>query len=294
MPILKSMKHEFEFQPLFCHPQRGGLNLLLALILLNASPGWADRLPLNRLEPIADRMQAIEQLTARPVADEASPTVASGSAPSDSDEFYQGVKAYREGDYKQAARLFALLHRQNPDNTRNTYYWAISEAQLGHFQQAKKLYEEILTLEPQGKAANLARQGLSYLPNETELDLPPRFQSVEKPAEKAPEPAKTNEQTVTAPTNGVPTEAMIQAMKQNMQGMSPQDWMTMQMLMGQNNPYGGMNNGMSNGMNPMGMMMPGMMGSNGTNGMDPNVMSNMMMNQMMQGFGFGGDSGENR
>lgn len=241
---------------------------------LLSTAAWADRLPLETPAALIS-----------PAATE--PSIAHAT---DTQDFYQGVKAYREGDYKQANRSFAALHKQAPENTRITYYLAISEAQLGRFQQAKKLYSEIISLDPNGKAASLAKQGLDYLPKETELDLPPRFEAAvpEKKTETAAE--KQEVPHTTAPAN--PNEAMAQAFHNGMQNISPQDWMTMQMLMG------GQQNGQTGGMNPMSWMMPGMMGQAGQNGsaasgMDPNIMSNMMMNQMMQGFGSGGGGESN-
>lgn len=211
-------------------------------------------------------------------------------------DFYAGIKAYREGDYRQAERIFELLHRQQPENTQITYYLAITQAQLGRFQKAEALYKEIIQLEPKGKAASLAQKGLDYLPKEDDLDLPPRF--VHSPKDS---PSDTSEKSgraqgaAASPSNSVgeQTAAMGQAMRQSMQagmqGMSPQDWMMMQMLQGQ-----GQNNSAGANMNPMSwMMMPGMMGGNGSSGYDPGVMSNMMMNQMMQGFGMDGNSEQN-
>lgn len=209
------------------------------------------------------------------------------SAIQTSPDFYAGVKAYREGDYRQSGRIFEALHKTEPENVQYTYYLAITEAQLGHFQRAKTLYEEIITLAPNGKAAALAQKGLDYLPKENELDLPPRFQAVE-PAGKNESPVKEPDRKAAAPSQS-PNEAMAEAMRQGMQNVSPQDWMMMQMMQGQNS---GQNNGMmGGGMNPMSwMMMPGMNGANGNNNYDPNIMSNMMMQQMMQGFGMGGDT----
>jgi hypothetical protein len=191
-----------------------------------------------------------------------------------------GVQAYRDGNYLLAHKWFDPLHAQHPENSKITYYLAITEAQLGRFPQAKKLYEEILTLDPNGDAAKLAAEGLKFLPTDAGLDLPPRFQG------GATQQAATAQSNATVPTTGtVPGQSAAGPT------MSPQDWMAMQMMMGQS----GMN-----GMNAMPwMMMPGAAGANtngasGMGGFDPSLMSTMMMNQMMQNMNMSGNSDENR
>ncbi len=202
-----------------------------------------------------------------------SPSVQAASA-----NFEAGVQAYRQGDYRQAESIFTQLRQQQPDNARVTYYLAITEAQLGRFEQAKTLYQAVIQQDPNGETARLAQEGLQYLPPEHTLDLPPRFQK----QENTPQAAMT-------PT-GYP------------QGMSPQDMMAMQMLMQMGNPGGG-----NLGMNPMmfSMMQQGvgqgtipgqgavsgqgnLMGQGNIMGMDPEVFSTLMMNQMLQNFSLDG------
>lgn len=191
-----------------------------------------------------------------------------------------GIQAYRDGDYSKAEKTFQQGHQQHPEDSRVTYYLAITEAQLGRFKQAKSLYQEILTLDPNSEAAQLAKEGLSYLPTEEGMDKPPRFQG--KKQEQVSDPG---EKTAMAPTNQLPTT-------QN--GMTPQDMMMWQAVMGQmggnNQQQGGMNN------NPWAyMMMPQATGDpNNPPKIDPSVMSNLLMNQMMQNFTLGGNSEENR
>ncbi|WP_303674001.1 tetratricopeptide repeat protein [Vampirovibrio chlorellavorus] len=289
----------------------------MALALSGAA--WADRLPV--LSPLPDAIFSASQQEA-PATGRLSPLAQSAPAPSVNSatpersiqrlnterltergpDFYAGIKAYREGDYRKAEQTFEVLHRQQPENTQITYYLAITQAQLGRFQKAESLYREIIQLEPKGKAASLAQKGLDYLPKEDDLDQPPRFSaatdaaapsaaagssSTDKPA-TAKSAAASPPASAAAQTAAM-AEAMRQSMQAGMQGMSPQDWMMMQMLQGQ-----GGNNGNGANMNPMSwMMIPGIMGNTGNSGYDPGVMSNMMMNQMMQGFGLGGDSEQN-
>ena len=260
----------------------GGL-LLLSVALVLPFAVYAERVELPALdETPLPRMQASMSAPQQAV-------VQKGLQGETSAAFEAGVKAYREGNYRQAGKVFEALHRQAPENAKATYYLAITEAQLGRFQQAKNLYTEILTLDPKGEAAQLAQEGLKYLPPETSLDLPPRF-SQANPAHDAEKAAVSS----LAATGGA-----MGASSTTPPGMSTQDLMAWQMLMGQNNNN---NNGSSNWMSGMmpNMMMGGQGNSpNGTSaggmsGFDPAMMSNMMMNQMMQNLTPGGDSNDNR
>jgi len=249
-----------------------GLGLLLAFA---AVPGYAEEGTTQQLP----QLDLGGEPLLKPMAE---PEVGS-NPPAKADAKYEaGVKAYRDGDYAQAGKVFALLHRQAPENTRFTYYLAITEAQLGCFQQAKKLYSEILTLDPNGETATLAKEGLKYLPPETSLDLPPRFNG-----NAGSGGGVVSNQAGSAPASGPANTGNAPP------AISQQDLMAWQMLMGQ----GSGNN--SGGFNPMGGFMPGMMtgmpnGANGNASMDPSVMSTMLMNQMMQNMNLGGESGENR
>lgn len=182
------------------------------------------------------------------------------------------VALYRKGQYAEAEKLLAGLHDKHPEDSKATYYLAITSAQLGRFDQARLLYNEVLTLDPNGEAARLAAAGLKYLPAETAaIDLPPKFQA---------------EDPTAAPVAPV-APGTVQA-----NGMSPQDMMMWQMMMSQ---MGGNGNNNNNGMGGgMPFMMPQMQGGQSANGapmnMDPNVLSTMMMNQMMQNFDFSGDN----
>lgn len=197
--------------------------------------------------------------------------------------FADGVRLYREGQYAKALNIFERLHQDNSTDVNTTYYLAITSAQLGRFKQAKGFYEQIVLLDPNGKAAQLAKDGMKYLPDTHEaLDLPPKFQA----QIQANSPA-----TGTPPQSANQPGAPQQAQASN-SGMSPQDLQAIQMMMmmgGGNGGMGGMNQN-----NPMGGMMPGMMGGQGMQGMDPNIMSTMMMNQMMQNFDLSGGKSDNQ
>lgn len=200
--------------------------------------------------------------------------------------FESGVREYREGQYGKAFDIFKRMHQEHPENVNATYYLAITQAQLGRFQKAKALYDEIVLLAPNSQAAELAREGLGYLPVTAgaSLDLPPRFQE----GKAAGPGAKVKYPEISAAK--APDSQVPQAAAQN-NGMSPQDMQAFQMMMMMGGGGGGQNN-------PMGMMLPYMMGgqqngTGGSGGMDPNIMSTMMMNQMLQNFSLGNDNNNN-
>jgi tetratricopeptide (TPR) repeat protein len=152
------------------------------------------------------------------------------------------IDAYRAGQYAQAESLLKTA----PDSPTATYYRALTQAQLGRYTEARRLYESVIRTAPQSPEAQLASEGLNYLPAQNELDLPPRF--VQEPPAAAgfyPQPAPAM----------MPGGGMMPGF-----GVYP--------------PWGGA----TGGMNPM----------------DPNVMSTMMMNQMLQNFNFDGGGSNNR
>ena len=203
----------------------------------------------------------------------------------------EAIQLYRSGKFADAEGRFAQLHASQPEDSRITYYLAMTEAQLGRFEQARTHYNEVVLLDPNSQLGGLAAQGLKYLPaSGGAFDPPPRFQA-----------ASGTEASGLTPGNINGTGTALGA-------MSPQDMMAMQMMMSQRGG-GNQNNGMGGlgglmAMPGMNGMMPGMTGSadpsnpNANNPyaqMDPSVMGTMMMNQMMQNFNFtGGDDDQNR
>lgn len=236
------------------------------------------------------------------------------------DQYQQAVDDYRAGRYKQAYVAFKSLHQKEPGNTRATYYLAMTEVQLGWFSEAREHYGEVLTLAPASKEAELASEGLSYLPANNPLDAPPRpvitqqadnnnsnsgglMGLLKKPSQAKPSQAEPT-QTQNYPGYFEPKAVSASYAQQQQQqagnayphygntgGMSPQDLMAMQMMMGGNS-----NNNNLNPMNNPMMMMYGMpqQGYDPNNPqqgsqmqqMDPNIMSTMMMNQMLNNFSF--------
>lgn len=213
----------------------------------------------------------------------------------DSNVFAFGVQAYRQGDYVAADRTFSELHRQIPKDVRVTYYLAITAAQQGRIRQAERLYREVIQCEPGGDIAALAREGLKYLPPEQALDRPPRFSSPSESDQKEKREADKEVRKDVALSNGADRGgASVNGNPAGYApgGMSPQDWMMLQMMMSSGN----------GGNNPLGSMMPWMMTPSAPGGMsgsptgapavDPEVMKTMLMNQLMQGFDLGGNKEE--
>lgn len=196
--------------------------------------------------------------------------------------YAEGVQAYREGNYAAARKNFERLHNDYPENSRVTYYLAITEAQLSRFQQARQLYQEILTLDPNSEAAKLAKEGLDYLPEAGALDEPPKFKAKSR---KQPETAETEK--AVAPQNAANPASVPQNSLYG--GMSPQDMMMLQMMMSQGGGAGGMNP-MMYMMAPQGQGDPN--NPNGMGNIDTSIMSNVIMNQMLQNFSL--DSGKDQ
>lgn len=191
------------------------------------------------------------------------------------DAFADAVAAYREGRYLEAEKTLQQAHHRNPENSNVTYYLAMTQAQLGRFKQARALYEEILKLDPNSQAAQYAEEGLQYLPDDTVLDHPPRFTTSKASSAKTSEAMLPADDDVPATPNG----------------MSPQELMAWQMMMAQ---MGG--NPQQGGLNPWMYLMQQPQGNNPNNSMpsiDPNVMSNLLMNQMMQNFSLEGSRPDN-
>ncbi len=97
--------------------------------------------------------------------------------------YLDGMVAYRDGHYAEALKIFSYLRRKTSDDAEQfgkiTYYLAITHAQTGQLNEARSYYEELIAKRPDTQEAQLAIQGLSYLPQIAEehktLDTPPRF-----------------------------------------------------------------------------------------------------------------------
>jgi tetratricopeptide (TPR) repeat protein len=196
------------------------------------------------------------------------------------------IQRYREKNYPEADKLLTQLHHDALENTKITYYLAITKAQEGEYAEAARLYQEVFRLEPNTPLGLLSQEGLRNLPLTTtaQVDAPPQFHETSTGVSSSFTTPSTNDVT------GASTP-----------GVSQSDWLWMQSMMGNNNgnnnnndPWGalsGMNGNMGgsnsgNGMNfmPPGVTMTpqgGMVQSTGKP-IDPQVMSAWLTNQMMQ------------
>lgn len=201
-----------------------------------------------------------------------------------------GVEYYRNGDYDKALKCFKQLSKATPLSQEVLYYYAITLAQMGRFKEAKKTYEEVISIGPDTESSALARQGIDYLPIVDQLDMPPQFK---KPIVSQPESSKTD----------VNAEPVINGQNQDQlsannspPGNMDSKTMEMMLLMGSMG-----NGGMGGGFNPMiYSMMQNMTRKNIANGetnteasdsmFSSDIIKTMMMNQMMQDFSpFGQD-----
>ena len=189
------------------------------------------------------------------------------------DPLSDAIASYRTGHYAQAQKTLSQVHQDDPANIRATYYLAITQARLGRYDEARQHYAEVQTLAPNSTEAAMAREGLQYLPAPGQLDRPPQ-----------PEQAALHTLPSQSSATVVQTPQPYNA--PNAGGLSPQDMMAMEMMMGGNG-----NNNNNNNFNPMALMnMQQQQGGDpNSNHIDPSVMSTMMMNQMLQNFNF--DSG---
>lgn len=244
------------------------------------------------------------------------------------DAFIDGVSAYRDGDYKEAKTLFEDIMTDEYDNARLMYYLAITHARLYDTDKAEFYYNRAVSLDPDGEVGRYAKKGLKTLDKATKLDAPPDMNKAvnsQKPADDRVQASAgyihpANRGIVNNPANNIP---QIPNQVPNMNyggaqsyntnyGVSPQDMMALQSLMGGNNQnnqndwmtnmmsgaYPGMNAGMNSGMNSGMNMMPNMYGMQNpqqggamqNQNIDPQIFTQMMMNQMMTNFNF--DSGD--
>lgn len=196
-----------------------------------------------------------------------------------STSYEDGVQAYRSGHFDEAAKILSTLHQAQPEQVNTTYYLAMSYASQHRYEEARKFYQEVITLDPQGEAGQLAKEGLENLPpaSASGLDKPPRF--AQNPRQTPDAPANPN--TISP----APPQGMAQALNSGNlpNGMSAQDLMMLQQVFGGGSGAGNNNNNTWAPWMSMQQQNP-----NDPNSMqpqlNPDLMSTMMMNQMMQNF----------
>jgi tetratricopeptide (TPR) repeat protein len=188
-------------------------------------------------------------------------------ASSDSDELQTAIRNYRQGRYEAALPQFERIHASQPESVKATYYLAITAARLGHYDDARRYYNEVLLLDPHGQAATLSKKGLASLPDTTAdgWDVPPE------------NPASLNA-AASAAGGMMPAQSPL-TQNEAMNGMSQADWMALQSLFAGGGNQNG-NNGMMGGMNPM------MMGLTPGQPPSPEMMNALLMNNLMNNLNF--------
>ncbi len=199
-------------------------------------------------------------------------------------DYETGVSYYRNGQYDKSTKLFKDLAKSAPDNQEILYYYAISLAQMGKFKEARETYQTVIRVNPASEAAKLAGKGIEYLPPLDKLDSPPQFQAPQAAAQKPaaqPDPSNYVQSNVFP---GVQPQQNAQPQQTPFGTMDPQMLQAMMLLGSMGGGGGG-----GGGFNPMMMsLLQGQMGAGKPGeqrpGISPQVLSTMMMNQMMQDF----------
>jgi tetratricopeptide (TPR) repeat protein len=161
--------------------------------------------------------------------------------------YQQGVESYKQGHYVEAEAVFATLAKAANAQPETLYYWAISLAQLGRYEEARRAYHRALSAAESGsEVATLSQEGLANIPSS--LDKPPGGK---------------------APATGMDSQAMQSMMMMNAMAGSGgggnnggMNWMMLPMMQQQQQP------GQAN---PM---------------FSPEMMKSMMMSQMMNNLDF--------
>ncbi|MBX9691146.1 MAG: aspartyl protease family protein, partial [Cyanobacteria bacterium] len=90
--------------------------------------------------------------------------VASGffvlSAALATEDFSTGTSLYKKGNYKEAARAFERVIKQDPQNANAMYYAGLCYQRLGADRQSRFYYGALIKGQPNSAAASLARKAL--------------------------------------------------------------------------------------------------------------------------------------
>ncbi len=258
--------------------------------------------------------QTLPPLNQHPSSQTTAPNSSStASAPAYGASLEASIQLYREGKYVEAEKMLNTLHKRSPENTRITYYLAISEAQLGRVAMARKHYEEIILLTPNHDTARLSEIGLRHLPHSSQkLDPPPKLSKLFKHKKESKPDATaddTRQYTTVAPstpfTSNLPkplsgSVTAAEAARQIQSARTGASYMpSTQNNQSPNQGYNPTNTQATNPANAVSpmmspemqqlMMMQNMMGgmgsypgSNAASGMNNNPMATMMMMQSMQ------------
>lgn len=77
--------------------------------------------------------------------------------------FQKGVEEYRKGNSQECAEIMQNLEKKDPSNAYVEYYLAMSEAKLGHLNEAKDKYEQVILLNQDAQLVSYAQEGIKNI-----------------------------------------------------------------------------------------------------------------------------------
>jgi tetratricopeptide (TPR) repeat protein len=77
--------------------------------------------------------------------------------------FQKGVEEYRKGNSQECAEIMRTLEKKDPSNAYVEYYLAMSEAKLGHLNEAKDKYEQVILLNQDEQLVSYSKEGIKNI-----------------------------------------------------------------------------------------------------------------------------------
>jgi curved DNA-binding protein CbpA len=116
------------------------------------APVWRRNEAEARFQELAQAVNVLTHPESRKVYDFERSMAAASGAPADSiaqDYLAQGIAAYKEKRYSEAAGNFALAARRDPKDVRSHHYLGLASAKSGDVRKAVQAFEAALAIEPQ-------------------------------------------------------------------------------------------------------------------------------------------------
>ncbi|MEI8377905.1 MAG: hypothetical protein WCF95_05135 [bacterium] len=77
--------------------------------------------------------------------------------------FQKGVEEYRKGNSQECVEIMKTLEKKDPSNAYVEYYLAMSEAKLGHLNEAKDKYEQVILLNQDEQLVSYSKEGIKNI-----------------------------------------------------------------------------------------------------------------------------------